>query len=637
MELSIELIQMNGGTQPRAAMEQNTVDEYAAEMREGVTFPPVTVYFDGQVYWLADGFHRVHAALEIGRRVIEAEVRQGTRREAVLHSVGANAAHGLRRLNADKRRAVETLLRDVEWVAWSDREIARRCEVGAPFVGNLRKELGLSVIGLQIDGQQRTVARGGKTFQMAVEGIQAAAQQRAAGNEHQMTGAGTDGHTAVGQLADEVGRWAWEKFGEQHQGGILRGLREYRWKHGQWNALLAVLTQPYRMGDVVTAIGMAVDRQRGGGAEGPLRGGGGAATRGRRGGGAEGRCGVCGRPLSDPAHVAQGVGPVCGGRSAEGRRGRYAGAEGPLRGSGGVAFAATVPVLDATATAAGREDGGRWRVAGVAGAGVVEVVQGDCRAVAWGEPGGAQLVVTSPPYNVGIGYASHDDALPEEAYWGLLRAAAAQCYGALCDGGRVCFVVPRGVGRNPWTPFAPRVMDVLVAAGFSLRGSIIWDKATTGNRTSWGSFRLPSDPSLRDTTEEIVVAHKGSSRLELPVNVVLHDDKGPHTGWLADAGEFMALAQDHWSIAPESASRTGHPAPFPVALAERLIRFFGYPGCHVVDPFAGSGTVGVAALRLGCRATLIELDGGYCELAVRRCREETGRQGNQETRGGGDG
>jgi site-specific DNA-methyltransferase (adenine-specific) len=87
---------------------------------------------------------------------------------------------------------------------------------------------------------------------------------------------------------------------------------------------------------------------------------------------------------------------------------------------------------------------------------------------------------------------------------------------------------------------------------------------------------------------------------------------------MPDAGTFMALAQDHWAIAPESASSVGHPAPFPVALVERLIRFYAYPGAQVLDPFAGSGTTGLAALRLGCRATLLDVDPGYCDLARRR-------------------
>ena len=129
---------------------------------------------------------------------------------------------------------------------------------------------------------------------------------------------------------------------------------------------------------------------------------------------------------------------------------------------------------------------------------------------------------------------------------------------------------------------------------------------------------MPSDPALRDRTERIIVAHKGNGYLPLPPAVVQHDAKGSYSTFLP--GElFLALTQDLWQVAPESAQRIGHPAPFPVELAERLIRLYGYPGCHVVDPFAGSGTVGVAARQLGCHATLVDIDAGYCALATRRC------------------
>ena len=117
------------------------------------------------------------------------------------------------------------------------------------------------------------------------------------------------------------------------------------------------------------------------------------------------------------------------------------------------------------------------------------------------------------------------------------------------------------------------------------------------------------------------MAHKGSGYLPLPADVIQHDDKGSYSSLLP--GElFLALTQDLWQVAPESAQRIGHPAPFPVELAERLLRLYGYPGCHVVDPFGGSGTVGVAAQKLGCRATLIDIDAGYCELAAQRCTQK---------------
>jgi ParB-like nuclease domain len=136
--LELSLIRVDGGTQPRAAMDEGSVREYAEDMARGAAFPPVVVFYDGTDYWLADGFHRYHAAKSSGRSEVAAEVRQGTLRDAVLFSVGANATHGLRRTNLDKRRAVRTLLADPEWAGWSDREIARRCGVTPTFVGSLR-------------------------------------------------------------------------------------------------------------------------------------------------------------------------------------------------------------------------------------------------------------------------------------------------------------------------------------------------------------------------------------------------------------------------------------------------------------------------------------------------------------------
>jgi hypothetical protein len=143
--LEIRQIRTDGGTQPRAGIDYETVADYAHDLKDGAVFPPVVVFHDGQEYWLADGFHRVAAFKHEGKQRIPAEIRQGTLRDAQLYAVGANAQHGLRRSREDKRRAVTMLLEDAEWGMWSDREIARRCKVSNTFVGNLRRELGLTV------------------------------------------------------------------------------------------------------------------------------------------------------------------------------------------------------------------------------------------------------------------------------------------------------------------------------------------------------------------------------------------------------------------------------------------------------------------------------------------------------------
>jgi hypothetical protein len=137
----LDRIRTDGGTQPREYLNELVLSEYTEALAYGAEFPAVTLFYDGSHYWLADGFHRFFAAKKHGTVSIPAEVRQGTRRDAVLYAAGANATHGLRRTNADKRRAVLTLLKDVEWQRWSNREIARQCGVTHTFVGKLRTEL----------------------------------------------------------------------------------------------------------------------------------------------------------------------------------------------------------------------------------------------------------------------------------------------------------------------------------------------------------------------------------------------------------------------------------------------------------------------------------------------------------------
>lgn len=139
--IDIANIRIDGGTQSRVQIDQGAVSDYAEAIKEGKSLPPVVVFFDGANNWLADGFHRWHAFRAAGINSIAADVRHGTQRDAILFSVGANAAHGLRRTNADKHKAVETLLADDEWSKWSDRKIAEACGVGHPLVASVRRQL----------------------------------------------------------------------------------------------------------------------------------------------------------------------------------------------------------------------------------------------------------------------------------------------------------------------------------------------------------------------------------------------------------------------------------------------------------------------------------------------------------------
>lgn len=147
--IRVTQIRVDGGTQMRAAINPETVADYAARFQEYAgwgDFPAVILFYDGTDYWLGDGYHRIAAWRQAfhgdsPHDTVRALVNPGTRRDAILYAAGANSNHGLRRTNADKRRAVETLLRDEEWRKWSDHEIARRCCVDPKTVGNIRREL----------------------------------------------------------------------------------------------------------------------------------------------------------------------------------------------------------------------------------------------------------------------------------------------------------------------------------------------------------------------------------------------------------------------------------------------------------------------------------------------------------------
>lgn len=136
--IGLDAIRIDGGTQSREKIDETIVGEYADLIEDGVVFPAVRVYFDGVSHYLADGFHRYHAHRKAGKGAIEADVENGMLRDAILYSLGANHQHGLRRTNADKRKAVQAMLDDFEWETWSNAEIARCCHVSERLVANMR-------------------------------------------------------------------------------------------------------------------------------------------------------------------------------------------------------------------------------------------------------------------------------------------------------------------------------------------------------------------------------------------------------------------------------------------------------------------------------------------------------------------
>ena len=135
-DLKIADIRLDGNTQARVAIHQTTVEEYAEVLTAGGELPPIVVFFDGAAHWIADGFHRLHAHRSIGAVTVRADGRDGTAREAQMHAYGANQAHGLRRTNDDKRKAVEGMLALAP--DWSDRAIAKHVGVAHTMVAAVR-------------------------------------------------------------------------------------------------------------------------------------------------------------------------------------------------------------------------------------------------------------------------------------------------------------------------------------------------------------------------------------------------------------------------------------------------------------------------------------------------------------------
>ena len=220
------------------------------------------------------------------------------------------------------------------------------------------------------------------------------------------------------------------------------------------------------------------------------------------------------------------------------------------------------------------------------------------------------LMVTSPPYNVGKDY---DDDLSMDDYLGLLKSVLFETYRVLVDGGRACVNVAN-IGRKPYIPLHAYIIQLAAEIGFFMRGEIIWDKGMSGSSTAWGSWMSPSNPTLRDTHEYILVFQKppfGRRRVDGREATIGRDD-------------FLEYTKSSWSFAPTSAKRAQHPAPFPVELPRRLIDLYTYSDEVVLDPFMGSGATAIAAVELGRSFVGYEISQEYVDVALARLAEAMG-------------
>ena len=247
------------------------------------------------------------------------------------------------------------------------------------------------------------------------------------------------------------------------------------------------------------------------------------------------------------------------------------------------------------------------------------------------------LVVTSPPYFVGKTYeeAMGEGHVPSDygEHLDRLQAVFARCVDKLEPGGRIAVNVAN-LGRRPYRSQAADILRIFEDLGLLVRGEIIWQKSVgLSGSTAWGSFQSAANPVLRDTSERIIVASKG--RFDRAKTRKERAEVGlPSTSTISREA-FMAYTTDVWQIPSESAKRVGHPAPFPISLPRRLIELYTYEGDLVLDPYMGSGTTAVAALRTGRKYIGIETEPEYVEAAERRIDLERGRL--EETQDGLEG
>lgn len=214
------------------------------------------------------------------------------------------------------------------------------------------------------------------------------------------------------------------------------------------------------------------------------------------------------------------------------------------------------------------------------------------------------LMITSPPYNVSKEY---DEDLSLKEYLQLLENSFRETYRVLVNGGRACINVAN-LGRKPYIPLSDYISKMMIDIGFNMRGEIIWNKAASASpSTAWGSWQSAANPILRDIHEYILVFSKGDYKRE----------KGKKENSITKE-QFIEWTKSIWTMNAESARRIGHPAPFPEELPYRLIQLYSFKGDMILDPFMGSGTTAVAAIKSDRKFVGYDISQEYIDLAEKR-------------------
>lgn len=214
------------------------------------------------------------------------------------------------------------------------------------------------------------------------------------------------------------------------------------------------------------------------------------------------------------------------------------------------------------------------------------------------------LMITSPPYNVTKEY---DEDLSLEEYLQFLNKVWRETYRVLVPGGRVCINVAN-LGRKPYIPLHSYIIQGMLEIGYLMRGEIIWNKASSASpSTAWGSWLSAANPVLRDIHEYILVFCKETFSRK----------RGNRKNTIKKE-QFLEWTKSVWTFPAVSAKKIGHPAPFPEELPYRLIQLYSFKNDVVLDPFVGSGTTCLAALKTSRNYIGYDNNPEYVKLAEER-------------------
>lgn len=263
-----------------------------------------------------------------------------------------------------------------------------------------------------------------------------------------------------------------------------------------------------------------------------------------------------------------------------------------------------------------------------------KIITGDCIEEMKKMPDNSiDLVVTSPPYNCGIKYDTHDDKKTMDEYWEWTEKWLSEVYRVIKSDGRVAINVPYEINvkeRGGRVMFMAEFWSVMKKVGFKPFGIVDLDEVSPHRvkLTAWGSWMSASGPYIYNPKECVILGYKhhhikkekGVSQWE-QIEVVLEDETTKFTYSDKDKDEFKELVFGQWSYFADTQSLTK--ATFSMDIPSKAIKILTYKGDIVLDPFAGSGTSCVAAEILGRRWLGIELSPNYADIARKRVKEFT--------------